>query len=71
VLVLAIRILEGMFVVGALGCVLVLVFSAIDDFRVLFGRDDDKAMNPADGQTTGEAGRTNPTTHKSKKSQVS
>jgi hypothetical protein len=39
-LVFAIRILEGMFVVGILGCVLVLVLTAIDDIRVLFSRDD-------------------------------
>jgi hypothetical protein len=41
-LVLLIRILEGMFVLGALGCVLVFVLTAIDDIRVLFSRDDDK-----------------------------
>jgi hypothetical protein len=40
--VLAVRMLEGMFVVGALGCVLVLILSAIDDVGVLLGRDDDK-----------------------------
>jgi hypothetical protein len=39
-LVIAIRILEGMFVVGLLGCVLVLVLTAIDDIRVLLGHDD-------------------------------
>jgi hypothetical protein len=41
-LVFVVRILEGMFVLGAAGCVLVLVLTAIDDIRVLFGRDDDK-----------------------------
>jgi hypothetical protein len=41
-LVFAVRILEGMFLVGALGCVLVLVLTTIDDIRVLFSRDDDK-----------------------------
>jgi hypothetical protein len=41
-LVIAIRMVEGMFELGALGCVLVLVLTAIDDIRVLFGRDDDK-----------------------------
>ena len=41
-LVLAIRIVEDMFIVGALGCVLVLVLTAIDDIRVPFSRDDDK-----------------------------
>ena len=41
-LVFAVRVLEGMFIVGALGCVLVLVLTTIDDIRVLFSRDDDK-----------------------------
>jgi hypothetical protein len=40
--VFAVRILEGMFIVGALGCVLVLVLSAVDDVGVLLGLDDDK-----------------------------
>lgn len=47
-LVIAIRILEGMFVVGMAGCVLVLILSGIDDLKVLFGRDEAPAMNPAD-----------------------
>jgi hypothetical protein len=38
----AIHMLEGMFIVGALGSVLVLILSAIDDVRVLLGRDADK-----------------------------
>ena len=41
-LVFAVRLLEGMFVLGAIGCVFVLVLTAIDDIRVLFSRDDDK-----------------------------
>ena len=41
ILVLAIRILEGMFVVGAVGCVAVLALTAIEDVRTLLGRDDD------------------------------
>jgi len=41
-LVIAIRILEGMFVVGAIGCVAVLALTAVEDVRTLFGRDDDK-----------------------------
>jgi hypothetical protein len=53
VLVIAIRILEGMFVVGMLGCVLVLILSGIDDLRVLFGRDDAPPRNPADSHPTG------------------
>jgi hypothetical protein len=41
-IVFGIRILEGLFIAGALGSVLVFVLSAIDDVRVLLGRDDDK-----------------------------
>jgi hypothetical protein len=40
VLVIAVRILETIFIVGALGCVVVLVLTAIEDLRTLFGRDD-------------------------------
>ena len=40
--VIAIRLLEGMFAVGGIGCVVVLLLSAVDDFRVLFGNDEDK-----------------------------
>jgi hypothetical protein len=40
-LVFAIRLLEGIFVVGSVGCVVVLFLTAIDDFRVLFGNDKD------------------------------
>jgi len=40
-------------VVGMLGCVLVLILSGIDDLRVLFGRDDAPAMNPAESHPTG------------------
>lgn len=38
--VFAVRILEGMFVVGGLGCVAVIVLTVIEDIRTLFGRDD-------------------------------
>jgi hypothetical protein len=41
-LVLAVRILEAIFVVGALGCVVVLVLTAIEDVRTLLGRDEKK-----------------------------
>jgi len=41
-IVFAVRILEGMFVVGILGSVLVVVLTALDDIRDLFGRDDHK-----------------------------
>jgi len=40
VLVIAVRILETIFIVGALGCVVVLALTAIEDLRTLFGRDD-------------------------------
>jgi len=40
VLVIAVRILETIFIVGALGCVIVLALTAIEDLRTLFGRDD-------------------------------
>ena len=40
-IVFAVRILEGMFVVGILGSVLVVVLTAFDDIRELFGRHDD------------------------------
>jgi len=39
-LVLAVRILETMFVVGAAGCVLVLLLTAVEDVRTLFGLDE-------------------------------
>jgi ABC-type thiamin/hydroxymethylpyrimidine transport system permease subunit len=41
-IVFAVRMLEGMFVVGILGSVLVVVLTAFDDIRELFGRRDDK-----------------------------
>jgi hypothetical protein len=46
-LVIAIRILEGIFVVGMAGCVLVFVLSGIDDLKVLFGRDHAPAVDTA------------------------
>ena len=39
-LVLAVRIVETMFVVGAIGCVAVLALTAIEDIRTLFGLDE-------------------------------
>jgi len=41
-MVFAVRILEGMFIVGMLGSALVVVLTAVDDIRELFGRDNDK-----------------------------
>ena len=39
-LVIAVRTLETMFIVGAIGCIVVLALTAIEDLRTLFGRDD-------------------------------
>ena len=41
-IVFAVRILEGMFVVGILGSALVVVLTALDDIRELFGGDEPK-----------------------------
>jgi hypothetical protein len=41
-IVFAIRLLEGMFVIGMLGSMLVVVLTAFDDIRELFGRHDDE-----------------------------
>ena len=38
---IAVRMLEGMFIVGAIGCIAVLALTAIEDLRTLFGKDDD------------------------------
>jgi hypothetical protein len=35
-----VRILETMFVVGAIGSVVVLVLSGIEDLKLLFGREE-------------------------------
>jgi hypothetical protein len=35
-----VRILEAMFVLGAIGSVVVLVLSGIEDLKVLFGREE-------------------------------
>ena len=39
---IAIRVLEGMFLLGAVGSVLVLVLTTIDDAKVLFSNDDNE-----------------------------
>jgi hypothetical protein len=36
-----VRILEGMFVVGSIGSVVVLVLSGIEDLKLLFGREEE------------------------------
>jgi hypothetical protein len=40
VVTVLVRILEGMFVVGAIGSVAVLVLSGIEDLKLLFGREE-------------------------------
>lgn len=52
-LVIAVRTLETMFVVGAIGCVVVLALTAIEDLRTLLGYDDD---DKTDDRKSGEAG---------------
>ena len=48
-IVIAVRLLEGMFAAGAIGCVVVLVLSVIEDVKVLFDLDDDShASRPQD-----------------------
>ena len=42
-LIVAVRILEVLFAIGAVGSVLVLILTTIDDVKVLFGGDDAKA----------------------------
>jgi hypothetical protein len=36
-----VRILEGMFVVGSIGSVVVLVLSGIEDLKLLLGREEE------------------------------
>ena len=40
IILLLMRILEGMLVVGAIGTVIVLVLSGIEDLKLLFGREE-------------------------------
>jgi hypothetical protein len=40
IMLIAIRLLEGMFLLGAVGCVFVLIFTTIDDIRELLQRED-------------------------------
>jgi hypothetical protein len=42
-LIVAVRILEVLFAIGAVGSVLVLMLTTIDDVKVLFGSDEEKA----------------------------
>lgn len=48
-LVIAVRILEGMFILGVLGCAMVLVLTTIDDIRVLLGIGESKPSIPPMG----------------------
>jgi len=41
-LIVAVRILEILFAIGAVGSALVLILTTIDDLGVLFGSDEDK-----------------------------
>jgi hypothetical protein len=41
IVVVLVRILEGMFVVGAIGSALVLVLSGIEDLKLLLGLEDE------------------------------
>jgi hypothetical protein len=41
VITVLVRVLEGMFVVGAIGSVVVLVLSGIEDLKLLFGREEE------------------------------
>ena len=52
-LVVAVRILETIFVVGVIGCVAVLALTAVEDIRTLFGRDD---VDARDNQRPNESG---------------
>jgi len=45
-LIFAIRVLEGMFLIGLFGCVFVLILTSIDDVRVLFSSDDKDSSQP-------------------------
>jgi hypothetical protein len=38
---LLVRVLEGMFVIGSAGTVLVLILSGIEDLKTLLGREDE------------------------------
>ena len=40
IILVLVRILEGMLVVGAIGTVIVLVLSGIEDLKLLFGREE-------------------------------
>lgn len=41
IVTIIVRLLEGMFVVGAIGSVVVLVLTGIEDLELLFGREEE------------------------------
>jgi hypothetical protein len=43
---IGIRVLEFIFVIGVLGCTIVLILTLIEDAKMLFGRDE-KVFTPA------------------------
>jgi hypothetical protein len=43
IVVVLVRILEGMFVVGAIGSAVVLVLSGIEDFKLLLGLGEENS----------------------------
>jgi hypothetical protein len=49
---IAVRFLEVMFVVGAIGSAVVLVLTAIEDFEVLFKKDKNPPPPPAEDSHT-------------------
>ena len=55
-LVIAVRFVEALFVIGALGCVLVLVLTGIEDIRTLIGLDgkDETSASSVGRATTAE-----------------
>jgi hypothetical protein len=42
-LTIAVRTLEAMFGAGAIGCVVVLLLTTVEDIRTLFGKDEQKS----------------------------
>jgi len=52
--IVAIRILEGLFAVGAIGSAIVIILTTIDDMRLLFSGDDKKASGAGTTQADAE-----------------
>jgi hypothetical protein len=47
-----IYLVEGMFAIGLIGCVFVLILATIDDIKVLFHRDKPLQPSPAEAAAT-------------------